>query len=178
MCVRGRESCARRSGIRDRGCASSSGFTASLLEGWGPRLPACLLLFRYSPYNLVSLLGLHKIISMSWREYSLSVSVFGFRGCLPVLFAPFANVAASSFPGNLIWSQLQQGPAGGQCLPRSPLEKKLLRFGSWSGALFQKGLSMHDKVTSGRLRGSSSLISTSGKAPVSLKSSPNIHTDS
>lgn len=115
---------------------------------------------------------------MSWREYSLSVSVFGFRGCLPVLFAPFANVAASSFPGNLIWSQLQQGPAGGQCLPRSPLEKKLLRFGSWSGALFQKGLSMHDKVTSGRLRGSSSLISTSGKAPVSLKLSPNIHTDS
>lgn len=100
MCVRGRESCARRSGIRDRGCASPTGFTASLLEGWGPRLPACLLLFRYSPYNLVSLLGLQKIISicLGGSTLFLCLSLVSEAACLSSLL-PLQMWQPPPFPG-------------------------------------------------------------------------------
>lgn len=85
--------------------------------------------------------------------------------------APFANVAAPSFPGNLIWSQLQRGPASSQCLLCSPFqEKQLPGLGSRSGAVFQKGLRMNDKTNLQKAKGEGSLyLSTSGKVPVSLE---------
>lgn len=99
------------------------------------------------------------------------MAVSGFRGCLPVPLCSLCKCGSHLLP----WESDTVTATTGTCW--QPVSVQLSIPGeetarTWlliRGSIFPKGLYIKDKSISRRLRGSLSLISTPGKAPVSLE---------
>ena len=115
------------------GCVAPLGLPPWSRYAQGP-WAGCVLLFRCKQGNSVSHSRCAEhdqtVFSGLFVSGSFGVRLSGFRGA-------FTN-ATASFPGNLIWAQLQEAPAVGQSLPCFPFQKKLPRRGSGSEPLFSK----------------------------------------